>query len=315
MITTHLAKLLMKTIQNHPVYSENEIGGLNEIFKHNSFVQASEPQQLSIMLKSSEFKYKDETNYPWDIYFDIDISSYLQKKYVLDLGCFTGGRSVAWYEKYNLQHITGIDTKQVFIDAAKQFAYKHNIRSDFKVGFAESLPFKNDTFDAILSFDVFEHVQNLQKTVDECYRVLKKGGRLFLVFPSYFHPMQHHLSLVTKVPCIHWFFSGKTCIKAYNEILEERGEMTYWYKRKYTNLESWERGNTINGITLNKFVTIINDMNWRAVRLIRNPIGSIGRSVSKNRLIRVISKLFSPLTRVPGLCELFLHRITYILEK
>ena len=214
-----------------------------------------------------------------------------------------------------MQHISGIDVRQVFIESAKQFASMHNTRADFEVGFGESLPFENKIFDAILSFDVFEHVQNLEKTLNECYRVLKIGGRLFLVFPSYFHPIEHHLSLVTRTPCIHWFFSGKTCIRAYYEILKERGDKAYWYKRLSANVESWERGNTINGITLSQFKAIIKGMNWRVVRPVSKPIGSIGRNISRNRLIRTMSKLFSPLTKIPGLREIFLHRITYILEK
>lgn len=106
----------------------------------------------------------------------------------MDLGCFTGGKTVAWFERYKLQKITGIDIKNVYIDAAVQFADKHTVNADFKVSFGESLPFEDDTFDAILSFDVFEHVQNVQRTLHECYRVLKTGGRLFIVFPSYYHP-------------------------------------------------------------------------------------------------------------------------------
>jgi ubiquinone/menaquinone biosynthesis C-methylase UbiE len=315
MVTTRIAKLMMKASENHPIFSKNEVGELNEVFNHNLFLHASESKQRSIMFKSSESKYKSEMHYPWDNYFGIDLSSFLQGKVALDLGCFTGGRSVAWFERYKLQQITGIDVRQVFIESAKQFASLYNIRANFKVGFGESLPFENETFDAILSFDVFEHVQNLQKTLNECYRVLKIGGRLYLVFPSYFHPFEHHLSIVTKTPCIHWFFSGKTCIRAYNKILEERGDKAYWYKRLSANLESWERGNTINGTTLNQFKVIIKGMNWRVVRPVSKPIGSIGRNISRNRLIRTISKLFSPLTKVPGLQEIFLHRITYILEK
>ena len=222
---------------------------------------------------------------------------------------------MAWFERYKLHHITGIDVKKVFIEAANQFASLHNIRGNFKVGFGESLPFENETYDAILSFDVFEHVQNLKKTIYECYRVLKVGGRLYLVFPGFFHPTEHHLSLVTKTPCIHWFFSGETLVGAYNEVLEERGEEAYWYRRSSPNLEPWERGNTINGTTLKRFKGLIGSMDWRVVRPVRKPIGSIGRNVSRNRPIRTVSKLLLPLTEVPVLQEMFTHRITYVLGK
>lgn len=40
------------------------------------------------------------------------------------------------------------------------------------------LPFKNSTFDLIISNSVLEHVEDLQHTVKELSRVLKSGGRL-----------------------------------------------------------------------------------------------------------------------------------------
>ena len=46
-----------------------------------------------------------------------------------------------------------------------------------------SLSFADGQFDFVLSFDVFEHVQNYRKAFRECRRVLKKGGVLFFTVP------------------------------------------------------------------------------------------------------------------------------------
>jgi len=54
---------------------------------------------------------------------------------------------------------------------------------------------------------------------------------------------------------------------------------------------------------------------WRVVLRSRKPIGSVGRGISKSRSARLLSKLFIPMTAVPVLQEMFVHRITYILEK
>lgn len=315
MNTIHIAKLMMQLFEYHPQYSEIGVGELNEIFNHKCFIDADESKRNTMRLRSSESKYNSEVQYPWDNYFGFDLFPFLKGKTALDLGCFTGGKSVAWFERYKLQKITGIDIKDVYIDAAVQFADKHNVNADFKVCFGESLPFEDDTFDAILSFDVFEHVQNVQRTLHECYRVLKTGGRLFIVFPSYYHPKETHLNLVTKTPCIHWFFRGETLIRAYYDILEERGDDASWYKRSSPCLESWERGNTLNGTTLSQFKKLIGNMHWRSVRQINKPVGSVGRNISHNKVIKKISMLFFPLTFLPGIRELLLHRITFILEK
>jgi len=250
MNTVPVAKIIMNMFKSYPRFYENEVGMLNEIFNHEYFLHADDNKRKSIMLKSSESKYKDELQYPFDNYFGFSLFPFLKGKIVLDIGCFTGGRSIAWFEKYRLRQISGTDIKEVYIEAAKQFGTIHNTKTDFRIGYGESLPFEDETFDAILSFDVFEHVQDIQRTLYECYRVLKTGGKIFSVFPSYFHPIEHHLILVTKIPCIHWFFSGETLMKAYYEILEERGDDAYWYKRSSPYLESWEKGNTINGTTL-----------------------------------------------------------------
>ena len=315
MNTAWIAKCLMKRWETFPTSPEVSVGELNEVFHHCIFLNGSKTEREAIMLKSSTSKYESELEYPWDHYFGIDLSPFLQGKMALDLGCFTGGRSVAWFERYSLDYIVGIDINQIYIGAAAQFAAMKKIRGDFKVARGELLPFEDETMDAILSFDVFEHVQDVERNLNECYRVLKTGGKLFVVFPSYFHPIEHHLSLVTKLPCIHYFFNGETLIKSYYEVLKERGGDAYWYKRHSPYLESWEKGNTINGITLAQFSKFLKKSNWKILLHSRKPIGSIGRNASKKKVFRLMSHLFYPLTFIPALQEIFIHRVTYILEK
>lgn len=43
------------------------------------------------------------------------------------------------------------------------------------------LPFKNESFDAIVSTDVLEHIPDAKKAVEEIKRVLKPNGKAFLV--------------------------------------------------------------------------------------------------------------------------------------
>lgn len=80
-------------------------------------------------------------------------------------------------------------------------------------------------------------------------------------------------------------------------------------------LQPWEKGHTINGMTFARFKKIIFRQNWRILRDVHRPIGSIGRSVEGNALAKMPSIFFFPLTYVPGLQEMFLHRNTFILEK
>jgi SAM-dependent methyltransferase len=45
------------------------------------------------------------------------------------------------------------------------------------------LSFGDNQFDFILSFDVFEHIPNYKRALEECYRCLKPGGVLFFSVP------------------------------------------------------------------------------------------------------------------------------------
>lgn len=50
-------------------------------------------------------------------------------------------------------------------------------------GNLENLPFKNNSFDLIISIVTLEHVENPEKVLKEFYRTLKKGGKIFLIVP------------------------------------------------------------------------------------------------------------------------------------
>lgn len=45
------------------------------------------------------------------------------------------------------------------------------------------LPFPDGSFDAVLCFEVFEYLKTPEKAASEIYRVLKKGGKLYLSTP------------------------------------------------------------------------------------------------------------------------------------
>jgi ubiquinone/menaquinone biosynthesis C-methylase UbiE len=51
-------------------------------------------------------------------------------------------------------------------------------------GNAESLPFKADTFDFLISTELIEHVMYPRKFLNEVHRVLKPGGKMLLSTPN-----------------------------------------------------------------------------------------------------------------------------------
>ncbi|MDP2749606.1 MAG: class I SAM-dependent methyltransferase [Nanoarchaeota archaeon] len=95
---------------------------------------------------------------------------------ILVIGCGVGNDLVA-IKKYA--------KKLVVIDVNKKAL--NNITLDLvkKKMNASSMSFKNESFDVILSFDVFEHIKNDKRAFDECRRVLKKEGFLIMTVPAY----------------------------------------------------------------------------------------------------------------------------------
>ena len=65
------------------------------------------------------------------------------------------------------------DSKYKYWSEFKKFGVK------FQIDNAESMKFKNNTFDVIFCFGVIEHL-NAGKFLSEAYRVLKKNGQLFI---------------------------------------------------------------------------------------------------------------------------------------
>ena len=52
---------------------------------------------------------------------------------------------------------------------------------------AHYLPFDNNSFDCIMAIEVFEHLEDPEKFVDESHRVLSSSGSIFLSIPFMFH--------------------------------------------------------------------------------------------------------------------------------
>jgi len=78
----------------------------------------------------------------------------------------------------NIKNINLIGTEFLGYDK-KSGQIIDNIRNED----AMNLSFENNTFDVIVSNDVYEHVPNIERTLSEAYRVLKNSGKLLISIP------------------------------------------------------------------------------------------------------------------------------------
>lgn len=102
----------------------------------------------------------------------VDSLGFKKGDLVLDIGSSTGNL----LNKLNIIYSTkgvGIDISKLAILRGTQVNPCENrlIVSD-----AEELPFRSNSFDYVLSFDLFEHLPNPEKCISEIARVLKRDG-------------------------------------------------------------------------------------------------------------------------------------------
>lgn len=106
---------------------------------------------------------------------------YTSGKRVLDYGCGSGYGS-SWIAK-SASNVTAIDVAADAIShASKQFGAPN--LEFLTIDPERQLPFEDESFDTVLSFQVFEHVADTTRYLSEIRRVLVPGGRLVLVTPD-----------------------------------------------------------------------------------------------------------------------------------
>lgn len=120
---------------------------------------------------------------------------------VLDIGCAEGAITVmvGKYMKLDPQQVHGCDIENITDDNPyqHQFTFTHLADSN-----SYRLPYKNDSYHAVLAMMSLHHVPNKKAMLREIYRVLKPGGVLII---REHHCISKGLSMVLDV--IHGFYS------------------------------------------------------------------------------------------------------------
>jgi ubiquinone/menaquinone biosynthesis C-methylase UbiE len=159
-------------------------------------------------MELEEYKKMDalETNHWWfvakrkflrivcDIYYP---PADRKNLHVLDVGCGTG----AIMKEMTTQGfgvVVGIDMSE----EALKYCKEKQLQA--VQGFADKIPYPDNTFDLVIASDVLEHLQDDARAVQEIYRILKPGGRLIATVPahqflwSYHDEALHHVRRYTK---------------------------------------------------------------------------------------------------------------------
>ena len=115
---------------------------------------------------------------------------------IADIGCGAGFLSNYLAKKY--ESVSGLDASESSLKIAKEKDSTGAV--NYISGDAYQLPFADHSMDVVCAMDFLEHVEEPQKVVAECSRVLKPGGLFF------FHTFNRNfLSWLIVIKFMEWF--------------------------------------------------------------------------------------------------------------
>lgn len=102
---------------------------------------------------------------------------------VLEIGCGTGNLAILIKRLHAGADVVGLDPDPKALARARRKAAREALSVHLDLGFAEELPYPDESFDRVLSAFMFHHLEpdGKEKTLREVRRVLKPGGSLHLL--------------------------------------------------------------------------------------------------------------------------------------
>jgi len=140
----------------------NRYGIMSLYYYRRKRYESFNPSVLGLLIDHNYFSRKD-------LYTTVkNNSKYISGK-VIDFGCGTQ----PYKQLFNAEEYVGVE-----IDIPGEYKDKGIVYYDGK-----HIPFEDETFDSMISSEVFEHVVNIEEIVKELNRVLKTGGNALITVP------------------------------------------------------------------------------------------------------------------------------------
>ncbi|MDP4094981.1 MAG: methyltransferase domain-containing protein [Bacillota bacterium] len=137
---------------------------------------------------------------------------------VVDLGCGTGETLAYIVRNYTCQ-VTGVDINKHMLSQAEQRLKHENLQAELVHADISQLPFPSNTFDSAISESVIIFT-DINKTLEECSRVLKENGTFIAVEMSALYPLS--MKELTEIKSVY----GIEKVPAFDEwvrMLEQAG--------------------------------------------------------------------------------------------
>lgn len=107
---------------------------------------------------------------------------YVEDKFCLDIASGLGYGADCLYRLGRAQKVHGVELNMEAVEYSKA---KYSCEFvNFQQGSVLNIPFKDNFFDVVTSFETIEHIEDEKKQLKEIQRVLKKGGYYILSTPN-----------------------------------------------------------------------------------------------------------------------------------
>jgi len=110
------------------------------------------------------------------------IKSGIKNGLALEVGPGPGYLGLEWLKKTQQTWLKGLDISPDMVELARKNArdYGMESRTEYVVSPGDTMPFEDQSFDAVFTNGSLHEWAKPEQTMDEIWRVLKSGGRVFI---------------------------------------------------------------------------------------------------------------------------------------
>lgn len=248
----------------------------------------------------------------WDRIAHVIPLKALEDRDVLDVGCGWGGKMIYWGERASPRSLKGFDIPGFDPEIPAAVAHERGLENvSFTTGLAEHMPYGSDSFDIAIMDDVMEHVQDPQKVLAECRRVLRPGGMLLCKYPSFKMMKAHHFDRALSLPGLHYLLSMRTWAAGLNwHLITHPGAGYEPFSRVITTKYQDEVTSDLNGIDWTGSRQALCESGFEIVHM-----EMLGLPPRLLRSSPVLPRIYNALRRVPVLHEFLASSIFFVARK
>jgi ubiquinone/menaquinone biosynthesis C-methylase UbiE len=148
-----------------------------------------------------------------DYLFDMGLFAGAKGKKMLEVGC-GAGIDASEFAAHGA-HYHGIDLTEEAVENARRLFALKGYEGSIAVDNAEALSFPDHHFDFVYSFGVIHHTPDMEQAVSEIRRVLKPGGRCFIMV---YHKWS--LNYLWNILLVHGVLKGQLRSRSVKQLID-----------------------------------------------------------------------------------------------